>query len=183
MNFASFLLIPPEVLCKINFAYFTGKHLCWSLFLKKLQSLTWNFTRKETLAQVFSCDFFEILKRTFFYKTPLSDCFCYSVVFSTFRVSQLTYNRSNHQIMFRRMRVSKKYKNEVEQHFTINKQETRRVITIAFFCSSLASLSKFNIFGGLYMTESNIYDGAFIAKVVSQSTLTRTFHCRCSLGF
>ena len=26
----------------------------------------------------------------------------------------------------------------------------------------------FNIFGGLYITQSNIYDGAFIAKIVSR---------------
>ena len=36
-----------------NFAKFTEKHLC--------QSLT-----KETLAQVFSCEFYEISKNTFF---------------------------------------------------------------------------------------------------------------------
>ena len=38
-----------------NFAKFTGKHLCQSLFFKK-----------ETLAQVFSCEFCEISKNTFF---------------------------------------------------------------------------------------------------------------------
>ena len=30
-----------------------------------------NFIKKETLAQVFSCEFCEISKNTFFYKTPL----------------------------------------------------------------------------------------------------------------
>ena len=29
-----------------------------------------NFIKKETLAQVFSCEFFEISKNTFFYRTP-----------------------------------------------------------------------------------------------------------------
>ena len=38
-----------------NFAKFTGKHLCQSLFIKK-----------ETLVQVFSCEFCEISKNTFF---------------------------------------------------------------------------------------------------------------------
>ena len=38
-----------------NFAKITGKHLCQSLFFKK-----------ETLAQVFSCEFCEISKNTFF---------------------------------------------------------------------------------------------------------------------
>ena len=30
-----------------------------------------NFIKKETLAQVFSCEFFEISKSTFLYRTPL----------------------------------------------------------------------------------------------------------------
>ena len=38
-----------------NFAKFTGKHLCQGLFFKK-----------ETLAQTFSCEFFEISKNAFF---------------------------------------------------------------------------------------------------------------------
>ena len=54
----------PELFCKKgvlrNFAKFTGKHLCQSLFFNK-----------ETLAQVFSCEFCEISKNTFFYRTPL----------------------------------------------------------------------------------------------------------------
>ena len=48
----------PEVYCKKgvlkNFAKFTGKHLCQSLFFKK-----------ETLAQMFSCEFCKIFKSTF----------------------------------------------------------------------------------------------------------------------
>ena len=50
-----------------NSANFTGKHLCWSLFLTKF------FTHfiKNTLAQVFSCEICEIFKNTFFYRTPL----------------------------------------------------------------------------------------------------------------
>ena len=30
-----------------------------------------NFIKKETLAQVFSCEFFEVSKNTFSYRTPL----------------------------------------------------------------------------------------------------------------
>ena len=30
-----------------------------------------NFIKKETLAQVFSCEFCEIFKNTYFYRTPL----------------------------------------------------------------------------------------------------------------
>ena len=46
-----------------NFEKFTGKHLCQSLFLIKLAC---NFVMKEALAQVFSCEFCEISKNTFF---------------------------------------------------------------------------------------------------------------------
>ena len=39
-----------------NFTKFTGKHICQSLF----------FNKKETLAQVLSCEFCEIFKNNFF---------------------------------------------------------------------------------------------------------------------
>ena len=52
-----------------NFAKFTGKHLCQSLFFNKVADLeACDFIKKETLAQ-FSCEFYEILKNTIFYKT------------------------------------------------------------------------------------------------------------------
>ena len=54
---------PPDLFYKKgvlkNFAKFTGTHLCLSLFLVKP-------LKKETLAQVFSCEFCEIFKSTFF---------------------------------------------------------------------------------------------------------------------
>ena len=40
-------------------------------FLIKLQAETCNFSKKETLAQVFPCEFCEISKKTFSYRTPL----------------------------------------------------------------------------------------------------------------
>ena len=53
-----------------NFAKFTWKHLCNRVsFLIKLQK------KKETLAQVFSCEFCRICKNTFLYRTPPEDCF------------------------------------------------------------------------------------------------------------
>ena len=59
----------PEVFCKKgilrNFAKFTGKHLCESLF-NKVAGAACNFIKKETLAQVFFCEFCEICKNTFF---------------------------------------------------------------------------------------------------------------------
>ena len=55
---------PPEVLYNKgvlrNLAKFTGKQLCQSFFFNK-----------ETLTQVFSCEFCEISRNNFFYRTPL----------------------------------------------------------------------------------------------------------------
>ena len=74
-----------------NFAKFTGKQQCQSIFFKKVTGLRtgvfWNFAKftgkqqcqstffnkklKETLAQVYFVEFCEISKNTFFYRTPL----------------------------------------------------------------------------------------------------------------
>ena len=57
-----------------NFEKFTGKHLCQRLFLNKVAGLrpkACNFIKKKSLAQMFSCEFFEISKNTFFHRTPL----------------------------------------------------------------------------------------------------------------
>ena len=58
-----------------NFAKFTGKHLCQSLFFNKVAGAACNFIKKETLAQMFSCEFCEIFKNTFFKRTPLVAAF------------------------------------------------------------------------------------------------------------
>ena len=39
------------------------------LFLE-ISPEAWNFINKETLAQVFSCEFYEMSKNTFSYRTP-----------------------------------------------------------------------------------------------------------------
>ena len=46
-----------------NFAKFKGKHLCQSLFLS---TVAYNFIKKESLVQMFSCEFYEIFKNIFF---------------------------------------------------------------------------------------------------------------------
>ena len=66
----------PEVFCEKgvlrNFARFTGKLLCQSVFFNKVAgAAACNFIEKETLAQVFSCEFCEISKNTFSYRMPL----------------------------------------------------------------------------------------------------------------
>ena len=53
-----------------NFVKFTGKHLCWGLFLNKVAGLRPATLLEETPTQVFSCEFCEIFKNTFSYETP-----------------------------------------------------------------------------------------------------------------
>ena len=59
-----------EVFCRKgvlrNLAKFTGKHLWQSLFFNKVAGLI----EKEALAQVFSCEFCQISKNIFSYRTP-----------------------------------------------------------------------------------------------------------------
>ena len=66
----------PEVFCKKgvlrNFAKFIGKHLYQSLFFNKVAGLrSVTLLKKETLVQVFSCEFCEIAKNTFLHKATL----------------------------------------------------------------------------------------------------------------
>ena len=60
----------PEVFCKKsvlkNFANFTGKHLCWSIFIIKLQAFNLQVFKKETPAQVLSCEVCETFKNNYF---------------------------------------------------------------------------------------------------------------------
>ena len=58
-----------------NFTKFTGKHLCQRLFFNKVAGLRTqdcNFIKKESLSQVFSCEFWEISKNTFFTEHPVA---------------------------------------------------------------------------------------------------------------
>ena len=54
-----------------NFTKLTGKPLSQSLFFNKVTGLTCNLIKKDTLAQVFSCQVREISKNAFFYRTPM----------------------------------------------------------------------------------------------------------------
>ena len=51
-----------------NFAKFTGKHLCQSLFFTKVPCLRAVISLKKTLVQVFSSKFCKIAKNTFFHR-------------------------------------------------------------------------------------------------------------------
>ena len=54
-----------------NFAEFTGKHLCQSLFFNKVVGIRPASLLRKTRAEVFSYEFCEISKNTFCYRTPL----------------------------------------------------------------------------------------------------------------
>ena len=68
----------PDVLYKIvvlkHFTKLTEKHLCQSLFFNADNAF--NFIKKETLSQVFSSEFCEIFKSTFFFQNTSSGCIC-----------------------------------------------------------------------------------------------------------
>ena len=49
-----------------NFANFTGKNLCWSLFLIKLEFWGPATLLKKTLTQVFSCEIYKLFKNNYF---------------------------------------------------------------------------------------------------------------------
>ena len=67
-NSSSQMFLKTDVLK--SFAIFTGKRMCWSLFLIKLQDWRPVFLFKETLTQVFFCEYCEIFKNSFFTGTP-----------------------------------------------------------------------------------------------------------------
>ena len=91
----------PEVFCikgvLRNFAKFTGKHLCQSLFFSKVAGLrptkACNFIKKETLAQVFSCEFCETSKNIFFTEHLWATASVFSLVLFIF--SQLIHSQSH----------------------------------------------------------------------------------------
>ena len=70
---------PPEVFYTKKFLKnlkkLPGKHLYQGLFLVNFQACAYNFIKRETLTQVFSCEFCEIFKNIFFtgHSTTASD--------------------------------------------------------------------------------------------------------------
>ena len=117
--FACELLIPLEMFFKINIACFRRKTPVLESLFNKVAVLNLELYQKRDTGTGIFLWIFRNFQEYLFYKTPLDDCFCCSTVFWTFSISQLTYNRSSHQIILCSMRVSEKYwKNE--QYFTIN---------------------------------------------------------------
>ena len=70
-----------------SFANFTGKHFCWSLFLKNLQTEAFLLYWKKTPTQVFFREVREVCKifrKTFVYRTPLETASAPPVAASVF---------------------------------------------------------------------------------------------------
>ena len=73
--------------CKIRRKTFVPE----SLSEKSCRLHTCNFIKKETLAQVFSCELYEILKNTFFDRTPLQTASKVSVLLCIFTCLYIVY--------------------------------------------------------------------------------------------
>ena len=87
-----------------NFAKFTGKRLCQSLFLIKLQASVYNFFKKETLAQIFSCEFCETFKSIIFtehLRATASETSIMKFFVKIFNDYQLIYCKSTHYLLTR----------------------------------------------------------------------------------
>ena len=55
---------------RCSFTKFTGKHLCQNLLFNKAASLHETLLKNDALAQVFSCELYEISKNTFCDRIP-----------------------------------------------------------------------------------------------------------------
>ena len=62
-----------------KFAKFKGNHQCRSLFLNKVAKLRPATLQKKAPAQVFSDEFCEIVKKSFFHRTPPVPAYVWSV--------------------------------------------------------------------------------------------------------
>ena len=79
-----------------NFTKFTGKHLCQNLFFNKV--------KKETLAQVFSCEFCEISNNTFHHRTPLMAASIYHTRISLIFCINIFWN-TNGELQFSKLKL------------------------------------------------------------------------------
>ena len=75
-----------------SFENFTGRHLCWSLFLKNLQTGGLQLYLKRDFKQLFSCEVCESLKNTFFNRTAPVTASAPPVAASDFFLEKVTKN-------------------------------------------------------------------------------------------
>ena len=123
INFFFFKRSYPKVFCKKvvleRFAKFTGKHPCQNILCNKNAGLSLHFIEKETLTQVFSCEFCEIFKITFLpfylFTHPVSAFVPFSqqnrvtsFVSTSFFIPMLSSSRSSLSITLKGIRVKTK---------------------------------------------------------------------------
>ena len=65
--------------------------------------MTYNFVKKETPTQVFSCEFFEIFKKIFFIE------YLWMIAFEYFNVCKVSFGRSSRSQMFSKVGVLKSF--------------------------------------------------------------------------
>ena len=115
LKFAKFLLVRHRR-CSVkkavlkNFAKFRGKHMC----------------KKKTLTQVFSCEFYETFRKTFFTERLRVTASVCSSVYSSW-VKAIKLLKAQHFTIF----LTEKTKNIKLQHLTAD--EERTLLSLAFF--------------------------------------------------
>ena len=78
-----------KVLLK-NFLKFTGKHLCQSHFLNKVEGLRTATLLKKRLARCFQVNFARF-SRTPFHRAPLGECLCKVLFFESLAISKIVH--------------------------------------------------------------------------------------------
>ena len=136
-----------EVFCKKGvlkkFAKFTGKHLCQISFLIKLLVDAYNFIKKKTLTQVFSCEFSRAFKITPFFIARLWQLLlhCGFPAFSSSTGNRVWLSLFTESGFILKPFQKLYWGNMFRLFFHLrNKQEMLRVVTIGMFCSTLTSL-------------------------------------------
>ena len=92
-----------------NFTKFTGKHLHQSLFFNKVAGLrpeAYNFINKETLAQVFSCEFCETSKNTLFTEHLWTTA---SAFWQLSRLNEFAINAIANLFLYERLKIPEAY--------------------------------------------------------------------------
>ena len=116
-----------------NFA----KHLFQSRFLIKLQAETCNFNKKETLAQSLSCEFWKIIKNSFFIE-HLRWLDLVNIYALTFKLTALVKNFKNNKLRSKKSYLLKWWIKSKKMWVTwsISKEEGWEScrFVLAFFC-------------------------------------------------
>ena len=154
--------------------------------------MTYNFVKKETPTQVFSCEFFEIFKKTFFIE------YLWMIAFEYLNVCRVSFGRSSRSQMFSKVGVLKKFRNIQRKttvlEFLFNKVEglqacnfiKRKLNTDVF----LWKLRNFDTSGSFWYGEitSSLFHHAlfgcfWFGEIMSSLNFQNRFDLSFSIGF